>query len=635
MSKNWFKPGWFKSGWYKSGLFAGVGVGGPLWTVWTVQSAKRFKRDQEPGSSTEPVITTRLARNDWRSFQICTRANGEVANLDIAVGALSDGLGNVIAAGNLTVYRGNQIEVTTATFQNTAAKDDGEVLEGLGWYPDALIPTVHPVNGDPLAPGATYQALPFTLPANETHTFIVKLFVPEGTVPGDYSGIVTVSADGQDDVEVEINLHVWSWALPDTPAFRTALWQGSADAMHDNKADLYANGWNEDDVDWEDDVAVNVNTVLSDCGIAAQPWKSDDQWRVDFRPEPDNAVGPFAVSEEKVTAMRAYIDSHHLSAVYLQHPHVYGGSFSDPVEQAEPYAAWGAVYKAAIALVDRPDVTWAILLKDEPFNLDESNEVNAWGPTLLAAGLHSMVTHMIATPIPGLTCESMIGAADVWTVPIIQYDHLFKIDDIEDLHVNIAVAARLAAGEEIWLYAALSGNYNTGRRPYWQVDRPPLNYELWPWFARKIGATGLLYWAAGVYWWKVYDKDPPDNDPWTNPETRETTSGVFNSEGSLFYPADEASIGYYGIVPSLRALIVGHGIQDFGYFAVADGIGLSDEVDAIIDDLIDDFSLWNTDADAYETARETLGDAIETAFAVLFDQGHLTGGMMAMAGGLA
>jgi hypothetical protein len=64
-----------------------------------------------------------------------------------------------------------------------------------GWYPDPLIPAVHPLTGKPLS-GARFTAMPFDLPANETHGFWVDLYVPADAKPGLYRGTYRVTWSG-------------------------------------------------------------------------------------------------------------------------------------------------------------------------------------------------------------------------------------------------------------------------------------------------------------------------------------------------------------------------------------------------------------------------------------------------------
>ena len=290
--------------------------------VWAKFGTYRYQRTQAAGSGT--AVTWKQARNERRSFQILARSTSPVDNVDITPATLTDGRGNNIDVSNIGVYRAQQIEITTPSFQTAESIADGETLEGLGWYPDALIPTKHPVTGNALAAGATYQALPFALAADQTHTFLVDIFVPVSTVAGTYTGTVTVSADGEADVEIAVTLTVWNITLPDTPALQTALWAGTVDRMYVRRSGWL--NWSLTTEQWEGDVTANVNTVLAVGGIAAQPFHVAQT--LDFKPEPNDELGSYVVTAEQISQLQTHIDTYHPSAIMLQDSRRLGGPFT-------------------------------------------------------------------------------------------------------------------------------------------------------------------------------------------------------------------------------------------------------------------------------------------------------------------
>jgi hypothetical protein len=592
------------------------------WTVWTVTGHHRAKRDAAAGSGTSVLLFA--ARRQPRGFQVLMRADAQVSNVNFTEAALTDPDGHTIPAANIHVQRAQQIEVTTETYQNPL---DTTTLEGTGWYADGLVPSKHPVTGATLAPGATYQAVPFTLPANQTHTFWVDVTVPANAVPGVYTGTLTVSADGETDVAVTITMTVYSFPLPETPALRTALWKGTVDTLYGYRGAAQLN-WTRTQAQWEGDITSNVNTVLSEHGIAAQPFHIPTA--LNFKPEPNDALGgPYAVTAAEIAALQTHIDTYHPSTIYLQHPDTAGGPFNDPAGvEAVAYAAWVAAYATGILAVDRRAVTYAVYNKDEPTTAVRCQEAIDFGEPLVDGDVHSMITGTIAVPDSYPTMISMIGAASIWAVPLDWYYDVYDIGGVAGQWTYDAVTTRLAAGETIWLYTALSGNATTGLRPFLQLDRPLVNYRLQSWFAWQGNMTGWLYWASGIWWETIFAK--PD-DPWTDPETHSSHAGtrVYNSEGSLLYPADDTSIGFYGVVPSMRLKALRDGINDYSYFALAARLGLEDEADAVVDGLITDFTAWDLDPDAYDRALAGLAALIDAAWilatrpaAEVFNQGR-------------
>lgn len=564
------------------GWLTNLGMGGgraATLSVWTATGTKRSLRTASAGSGT--TVTMKQGRNERRAFQILARADGEVANFDIATAALTHSNGtSTIAATNLRVYRAHQVEVTQSTYNPAELLSLGEP----GWYPDALIPTVYPTTtdahdaGDPITAGATYQALPYTLPANQTHTFVVDIFVPKGTVAGDYTGTVTVSANGQDDVEVAITLTVKDFSLPDTPALRT-MFGSPASRIIDNS------DWSFDDDDEWDNVAEVCNTIFAEFGLSALTRDIDDRYLY-----PTGSGESWDYIEAEVTSLRTHIDAYH--------PSVYVTGLGTTMEghigtyDADQWAAYLAAMEAGAVAVNRSDVLFQVYLADEPWTEAAYTAVNLWGPAVYNSDLDSLV----ATPVEPAHGEvSMIGAVNTWAVGI--KDH--------DVAEAAAQAERIALGEKIWWYTAI---VDTTDRPWWQLDWPILHYRVLPWMMWQQGVTGLLYWGGSVAVWDVYEAS---EDPWTQPITLTIGAYVYNYEGVLVLPCTEAEVGYNGIVPTLRLMAVRDSIQDYGYLAALSSLGLWREVDAEVNALItavgDGNWEWDTEADNYEAARWRLG----------------------------
>jgi len=684
-NKWWFRSDWWKAHWFKSGWFTGVGVTAPM-DVWAATGTKRSLRTEAAGSGT--TVTMKQARHESRAFQILARADGEVANFDIATAALSDGAGNTIAATNLHVYRGHQREVTQLSYSNPEGT--------LGWYPDGLLPTVFPDTGEAIPAGATHQALPYTLPADETHTFVVDVHVPKATVAGDYTGTITLSADDQDDVEIAVSLHVWNWTHPDTTSLRTSF-SGPADALRRWKdlpgmeafAALDADGWAG--------VVDNTNIVMANFGLSAMV---KEHGASGFYPEGSETT--WEVSAEEITALQTHIDAYNPSVYEVSGKagiSTYGVGAPDadgglPAGKEDDLTAYLAAMDAGIAAVDRPDVLYTIFLEDEPWDYDDdvvgprNMFVLEWGPSVYAAAVECLVA---TTVVPTHGEKSMVGCINTWALSLSMQNPAEKAE--QDV--------RRAAGDKIWLYGGAL------------LDEDILYGRVKAWICRHEDMAGMLGGGSSIDSNAVYIAG---GDPWTQPVndirtlvqlggtvevhkgdrtiefsssdgadliglhigildttgakgtygvTVDGTTGtlttdyqgedddeasfycyVFNGSCQLFLPCTEAAgpaqVGFNGMIPTLRALAVRDGVYDYNYFYLANVLGLGDEVDALVNALVEwdeeeEEWTWDDDADLYETARETLGDAIETASlkALVFDQGHLTGGMMAMAGGLA
>jgi hypothetical protein len=150
------------------------------------------------------------------------------------------------------------------------------------------------------------------------------------------------------------------------------------------------------------------------------------------------------------------------------------------------------------------------------------------------------------------------GAVDTWVVG----PNLFNYD---------AVAKRLAAGDELWIYLSASV-----RRPYvtqFYLDYTALEHRLATWCCWKYGATGFLYW--GINEWHS------NNQPWSGrpaiddairagkrwPDVPWNTWTYLNCNGDAqyIYPGTDGSFW-----SSVRFEILRDAFEDYEYFALLD-----------------------------------------------------------------
>ncbi|MDH7571489.1 MAG: hypothetical protein QHJ73_18085, partial [Armatimonadota bacterium] len=182
------------------------------WQVWTLTRTERVLREDPAGAGTS--VHVRAARNEWRSFQVLMRAKAAVPGVTLEPGDLIGPGGAVIPARTARLFRQHQLYLELPTARNEAFRP--------GWYPDALIPFDHPVTRQPLPP-ARYRAVPFDLPAGETHGFWVDLYAPRNAPPGEYRGTYRLRAADGRQVPLSVTLTLWDFALPDTPTMHTAF----------------------------------------------------------------------------------------------------------------------------------------------------------------------------------------------------------------------------------------------------------------------------------------------------------------------------------------------------------------------------------------------------------------------------
>src|SRR5574340_137921 len=262
------------------------------WRVWTLTETRRVLRDEPAGNG--PSVRLAAARNEWESFQILMRSDRPVAGVRVEARDLAGPEGSVLRARDARLFRQHQLELTLGTHRHDGFKP--------GWYPDPLIPFCHPMTRQPLQ-GARLSAVPFDLPADETHGFWIDVNVPAGAKPGQYRGTYRVTADGQQAVEIPVTLTVWDFDLPRVSTLRTALGSpvGQLRGYYRQRA---KDGKQAAPADWAA-VEAQCAAMLSEHRVNATP--------------PDNLVprtesdGTFRIGDEQIDALRQDVDRYHVN----------------------------------------------------------------------------------------------------------------------------------------------------------------------------------------------------------------------------------------------------------------------------------------------------------------------------------
>lgn len=535
-------------------------------SVWVVTTTTRVLRDASPGTSTSAEIAA--AKNEWESLQILLRSDTPMEGINLEVDDLVGPDEAIIPASKARLYRQHQFELTVATVRNDNPK--------LGWYPDALIPFRHPESGEPLT-GARFAAVPFDLPANETHGFWIDVFVPPYAASGQYRGNCHITADEKPLVTVPITLTVWDFQLPRVSTMVTAL--GSpAERMRGYYARRAKAGKEKEPADYS--------------VIDAQCAELLSRHRINASPPPGSLApvaqpdGSYVIPSEQIAALRGFIDRYHVNALALPHPR---SVVKDPEAEGEKLRAWLAAWDRAAAELNRPNVVLYIYLKDEPNDEEAYKYVQRWGRAIRAA--RSVVKVMVVeqTWTQNEAWGDLYGAVDIWC-PLFP---LFKPE---------SAAKRQALGETIWTYTALCQREKT---PWWHTDFPLLHYRVPSWIAWRYRIRGILYWGGMSFWNDV-------EDPWTDPGTLDRRDRnpkyMYNGEGSLLYPA--RAVGYEGVAPSIRLKALRDSIEDYEYLAILERSGKESQAQQIVINLAESWFQWNPDPAAYEEARTRLAEMI-------------------------
>jgi len=545
-------------------IAAGQAVG--EWHVWTVTQTRRVLREEQAGQGTEVKLAA--ARNEWESFQVLLRSEAPVGGVSVEAGDLRGPGGAVIRAADARLFRQHALHLTAGTHRNDAFKP--------GWYPDPLIPFRHPLTGKPLS-GARLTAVPFDLPADETHGFWVDVHVPPGAAAGEYRGAYRVTAGDGRAVEVPVSLTVWNFELPRVSTLKTALGSPAA-RLRGYYAQRAKAGKEAAPTDWPA-VDAQCAEMLSRHRVNATPPSE----MLSF---PRQADGGFRATDEQLAALRGFIDRYHVNALSVPRP---TGIVRDPDKEQAGLRAWLGSWDRLAAELKRPDVVLYTYLKDEPNDEEAYRFVQKWGRAVREAKSVVKVMVVEQTWPQNAAWGDLYGAVDIWC-PLLS---LFKPD---------SAAARQGLGETIWTYTALCQGPKT---PWWHIDYPLLHYRVPSWIAWRYRIGGLLYWGGMVFWNQV---DDPWAEGWTYGRREGSKGNVFNGEGTLAYPGRAA--GYDGIAPSLRLKALRDGIEDYELLAICERLGLAERAQKLMLPLARSWQQWEPDPAAYDKARAALAEMI-------------------------
>ena len=467
-------------------LFASVGLAAHVahadLQVWTTGETRHVLRSESPGNQRE--VRLAAARNEWGSFQVLVRTDAPLRVLGVEAGELRGPDGNSAGAIRWRFYREHQLRLDVGTYRNAEFQPD--------WYPDPLIPFEHPLTGEKLT-DARLKAVPFDLPAHETHGFWVDVYVSNDAVAGEYRGTCRVTADPAQAVEIPVILTVWDFALPPVPALETEFGSPAAQlrAYYRRRAKA---GAEAEPPNWAP-VETQCDQLLDEHRLNAVP--PGEMLRPVAQPD-----GSFRIPADQMQALGEFVDRYHVNALAISHP---SSVVKDPELERDKLRAWLAAFDRAAQELNRRHLVFFTYLKDEPNTLEDYRYVQKWGRAVREA--KSVVKVLVVEQTwtaPGQggadsAWGDLYGAVDIWCP-------LFS------LHRQESAAQRQALGETVWTYTALCQGQPT---PWWHIDYPLLNYRVPAWIAWRyrmrrcalLGRHVLLDMDQTASWRRRSDSD--------------------------------------------------------------------------------------------------------------------------------
>ncbi len=532
-----------------------------IWTVWGTDGNRKIWPDSMPDNMHGGLVKIQSAKNEWDSFQIAVASHGVLSEVKIEAGEFQNARDNKIAAP--VVYREHYMPVA-----QTANRQYGRV----GMVPDALVPLVHPVTGQPT--GGMYGGNAFNILTGQREVFWFDVYVPKGTPAGTYRGSVNVTAKGLATMDVPVELEVFDFELPSLKQLR-GFFQLSDDAvagahqLRDKSAqekfalahqylemlhDHYIDSWSP---------ITGFNYGRNGVIIKENNGKVSVDWTV-F----DKTVSPYldgSAFRDKVPARCLFVP------YYL--PIKGGGRLSNKTYKSIDYDLFGQY----IAEVQRhmQQKGWLdkayVFYFDEPFLqgwkydafLQTAKVIRQKAPTLKILITDGYLGEEAYKKIEHIK-EPITEYVDVWD-PV-----TFQVRTEEQ--ANFYRARKKQGKFDIWCQTL--GNAS--------AQSPLLNlfpeYDM-P-FHRMWGAASWDFGFQGIEWWEtiVYQRKGKRVDPWTDPVAFPPFDKPLNCDGRLFYDGVPEKIGGPDIpISCLRMKSLRDAIEDYEYFHMLEKLGWTEQ----------------------------------------------------------
>ena len=525
------------------------------WQLGVAPATQKVQPTTAIPASTQIALGAGL--NEHEAFQVLVQDAGGLSGVDMRATELSGPAGAVIPASAVELFLEHYLDI-----QHPSPTFMGEIEDhprDAGRYPDPLIPF-----RDPWAEGEVAVAAPFDLPAGETWAAWVDVHVPLDATPGAYRGTLTVSAEGQDSVEIRIDLTVWPYTLPQDKTVATAF------GFSSNLPRRFHGGPEGEDDPVYEEILRRYYQLMHDYRIdptsvpGSVSFEVDDQGEV-IEPdwtEYEAAVGPFLDGS-------LFDDGAPITRFNVAHFRPGRGQGSMSTEQWGDAARMFSEHLEGLGWWDKAYV----YSTDEPYYNGGDETYEQIHSDVGALNDHAPLWdgHVLVTSPYNAIVD---GDIDIWCPVTPMYDEWFfgPLYETREFYQE-----RIAMGEELWFYVC-----NANFPPYagYDIDTT-IGYEprMVKWGAWYEGATGFLFWRVS-YW--IQD------DPWNIWANYEEFGDMFsrNGDGVLLYPGDHdgssaplgspQGVSVDGPIASYRLAQIRDGLEDWELFTLAEDLGAGD-----------------------------------------------------------
>lgn len=467
-------------------------------TAWEACATFKVMPDMAPPRERSRGIELFCARNEYEPFQIVLTPKWDLLGLKATVSDLA-GPGR-LSARSITVRRVDTVPVETPTSPDCVPGD----------WPDPLVPFDKT-----------------DLPAGRSTALWFTIHVPDDARPGEYSGQVTLSAEGIDSVAVPLKLRVWSFALPEVTLLQTA---------YGCDYDALCNWHGVSSRDGKRRLAELVNRNFIEHRVA--PINPLRYWDLDNETVDGKMIVDFSDYDLGASAFIPKLSAFNLPGAFM-------GRVGREGPGTEEYSRLKIAFLKELAAYLRSK-GW--LEKGYAYIYDEPNEEH-YAMLIEEARLWREADRGLRVLLTEQPEEPLFGSVDIWS-PVL------------DAYIRKNCQARQAAGDEVWWYVCMGP-----RHPFPNnfIDYPAIDHRILHWMNWKFGVTGVLYWQT-MFW---------TQDPWTKTMCRsEDGKTLFgNGDGVLLYPSVRQKSGktlVEGPLDSIRWEMIREGIEDYDYLRLLD-----------------------------------------------------------------
>lgn len=578
--------------------------------IWVVDDGVKVLRDDldHPAASGSKnpvwdgeVIRLFGARNEVVAFQVILQSGPEGASrIDMEVSDLQNGEalipGSAHSPEDPWDYRGRYVELLTAHYlEITERSTGGNAWTALaaprtsytGWVPDALIP---------FSAARWRGGTPFRMEPDRTQALWVDIWIPRTAQPGTYTGHVHVVSRGG-EVDIPLELQVYGFTLPDESHVPNMF--GLAPASIVRRFDLAVDtaAYYELETRFHQMAHRHRFDLVRDVSSLSKMEEFHLQYLDGSLYTPAfNYDGPGAGTGNRTFTI----------GLYGNVPVEYGGSWPTTEQDWQAGSdAWAEWFHQ-----NAPNVSISkYLFPDEPESSGDFRKIRKQGTwTHSNEGPGGSIPTYVTHPVS----ERISDHVDIWsTAGAWAHPGLSPGTDMDLL------AEELETGKQ-WAF------YN-GYRPIsgcQVIDADAVEFRVIPWIMWKYDVDQYFYWMTT--YWTQWVNNNKDTNVYVEAQTMEY---LRMGAGTFFYPGRDMQYpsqdrGLDGPVSSIRMKNWRRGAQDYEYLYLAASLGLTDEVNQLVDELVP-AALWEADLNGniswpdtgygFETIRRELADMIEAA----------------------